>query len=227
MDMTPKILIFTPIFLPIALDLGIDPVHFGIMMTFNLAISICTPPVGSALFIGCSGCQHCHRQSRKPLPCHSMQHWLQPWWPLLYPWAELVPTWIGYWATVRNLVTKIDSKTAKHSNALSNNKSRWFASGKRNWIMKTVANTLPNTVLKTWLRPFSTPKPYCAVTLVSVLFTERTKHLPTKCSAKPTLIGAACEINKPVIRRRRPNWITSRARPPLHRSWKRRWIHER
>ncbi|MEK1980948.1 TRAP transporter large permease [Vibrio parahaemolyticus] len=37
-----------------ALDMGIDPVHFGIMMTFNLAIGICTPPVGSALFIGCS-----------------------------------------------------------------------------------------------------------------------------------------------------------------------------
>ncbi|MGL5470094.1 MAG: TRAP transporter large permease subunit, partial [Shewanella sp.] len=46
--------IFTPILLPIALDLGIDPVHFGIIMTFNLAIGICTPPVGSALFVGCS-----------------------------------------------------------------------------------------------------------------------------------------------------------------------------
>jgi tripartite ATP-independent transporter DctM subunit len=54
MDMTPAVLIFTPIFLPIVLNLGIDPVHFGIMMTFNLAIGICTPPVGSALFIGCS-----------------------------------------------------------------------------------------------------------------------------------------------------------------------------
>ncbi len=54
MDMTPALLIFTPIFLPIALDLGMDPVHFGIMMTFNLCIGICTPPVGSALFIGCS-----------------------------------------------------------------------------------------------------------------------------------------------------------------------------
>ncbi|HIF9176788.1 TPA: TRAP transporter large permease [Photobacterium damselae] len=54
MDMTPAVLIFTPIFLPIVLDMGIDPVHFGIMMTFNLAIGICTPPVGSALFIGCS-----------------------------------------------------------------------------------------------------------------------------------------------------------------------------
>lgn len=54
MDMTPALLIFTPIFLPIALDLSMDPVHFGVMMTFNLCIGICTPPVGSALFIGCS-----------------------------------------------------------------------------------------------------------------------------------------------------------------------------
>lgn len=54
MDMTPALLIFTPIFLPIASDIGIDPVHFGIIMTFNLCIGICTPPVGSALFIGCS-----------------------------------------------------------------------------------------------------------------------------------------------------------------------------
>ncbi|PHM62082.1 TRAP transporter large permease [Xenorhabdus ishibashii] len=54
MDMTPAILIFTPIFLPVAMSMGIDPVHFGIIMTFNLAIGICTPPVGSALFVGCS-----------------------------------------------------------------------------------------------------------------------------------------------------------------------------
>ncbi|MBE2896874.1 TRAP transporter large permease [Pasteurellaceae bacterium HPA106] len=54
MDMTPAVLIFTPIFLPIALDIGVDPVHFGIIMTFSLCIGICTPPVGSALFVGCS-----------------------------------------------------------------------------------------------------------------------------------------------------------------------------
>ena len=54
MDMTPALLIFTPIFLPIALELGVDPVHFGIILTFNLCIGICTPPVGSALFVGCS-----------------------------------------------------------------------------------------------------------------------------------------------------------------------------
>jgi tripartite ATP-independent transporter DctM subunit len=54
MDMTPAVLIFTPIFLPIATNLGMDPVHFGIMMIFNLCIGLCTPPVGSALFVGCS-----------------------------------------------------------------------------------------------------------------------------------------------------------------------------
>lgn len=55
MDMTPAVLIFTPIFLPIAQEqLGMDPVHFGIMMVLNLCVGLCTPPVGSVLFIGCS-----------------------------------------------------------------------------------------------------------------------------------------------------------------------------
>ena len=54
MDMTPAVLIFTPIFLPIATNLGMDPVHFGIMMVFNLCFGLCTPPVGRALFVGCS-----------------------------------------------------------------------------------------------------------------------------------------------------------------------------
>lgn len=52
MDMTPAVLIFTPIFLPIAVDLGIDPVHFGIIMVLNLCVGLCTPPVGSVLFVG-------------------------------------------------------------------------------------------------------------------------------------------------------------------------------
>ena len=53
MDMTPAVLIFTPIFLPIAVQLGMDPIHFGIMMVLNLCIGLCTPPVGSVLFVGC------------------------------------------------------------------------------------------------------------------------------------------------------------------------------
>jgi tripartite ATP-independent transporter DctM subunit len=54
MDITPAVLIFTPIFLPIVQELGISEVHFGIIMILNLCIGLCTPPVGSVLFVGCS-----------------------------------------------------------------------------------------------------------------------------------------------------------------------------
>ncbi|MCD6202403.1 MAG: TRAP transporter large permease [Bacteroidales bacterium] len=55
MDMTPAVLIFTPIFLPVVQNqLGLDPIHFGIIMVLNLSVGLCTPPVGSVLFIGCS-----------------------------------------------------------------------------------------------------------------------------------------------------------------------------
>ena len=53
-DMTPAVLLFTPIFWPIILSLGIDPVHFGVMLIMNLCIGLCTPPVGTCLFLGCS-----------------------------------------------------------------------------------------------------------------------------------------------------------------------------
>jgi tripartite ATP-independent transporter DctM subunit len=53
MDMTPAVLIFTPIFLPVAIKLGVNPIHFGIIMVLNLCIGLCTPPVGSVLFVGC------------------------------------------------------------------------------------------------------------------------------------------------------------------------------
>jgi tripartite ATP-independent transporter DctM subunit len=52
MDMTPAVLIFTPIFLPIVMELGMDPVHFGIVMVLNLCVGLCTPPVGTILFVG-------------------------------------------------------------------------------------------------------------------------------------------------------------------------------
>ncbi|MCT1775294.1 TRAP transporter large permease [Brachybacterium sp. p3-SID957] len=52
MDPTPAILIFTPIFLPIAMELGVDPIHFGMMVTFNLCLGTITPPVGNVLFVG-------------------------------------------------------------------------------------------------------------------------------------------------------------------------------
>ncbi len=53
MDMTPAVLIFTPIFLPVVTSLGMNEVHFGIIMIANLCIGLCTPPVGTCLFIGC------------------------------------------------------------------------------------------------------------------------------------------------------------------------------
>ena len=53
MDITPAVLIFTPIFLPIVTALGMDPVHFGIVIVLNLCVGICTPPVGTVLFVGC------------------------------------------------------------------------------------------------------------------------------------------------------------------------------
>ncbi|MFK3939367.1 TRAP transporter large permease [Alkalihalobacillus sp. NPDC078783] len=52
MDVTPAILIFTPIFLPVVTEFGMDPVHFGIILIFNLCIGNITPPSGSALFVG-------------------------------------------------------------------------------------------------------------------------------------------------------------------------------
>lgn len=54
MDIGPAILIFTPILLPIMAKLGVDPVHFGIIMIYNLAIGTITPPVGSGLYVGAS-----------------------------------------------------------------------------------------------------------------------------------------------------------------------------
>jgi tripartite ATP-independent transporter DctM subunit len=53
MDMTPAVLIFTPIFLPIVKSLGVNLIHFGIIMVMNLCIGLCTPPVGTCLFLGC------------------------------------------------------------------------------------------------------------------------------------------------------------------------------
>ena len=52
LDTTPAILIFTPIFLPIAIQCGLSPVEFGIVITYNLCIGTITPPVGNILFVG-------------------------------------------------------------------------------------------------------------------------------------------------------------------------------
>lgn len=54
MDMSPLIVITTPIFLPVATAFGVDPVHFGVILVLNLGIGLCTPPVGTVLFVGCA-----------------------------------------------------------------------------------------------------------------------------------------------------------------------------
>ncbi|MEP1208145.1 MAG: TRAP transporter large permease [Rhizobiaceae bacterium] len=54
MDMAALILICTPIFLPVAQSLGLDPMQFGMILLVNLGLGLCTPPVGSCLFVGCA-----------------------------------------------------------------------------------------------------------------------------------------------------------------------------
>jgi tripartite ATP-independent transporter DctM subunit len=54
MDMSPAVLIFTPILYPVVTGLGVDPVHFGIILVYNLSMGIVTPPVGTVLFVSCN-----------------------------------------------------------------------------------------------------------------------------------------------------------------------------
>lgn len=69
MDMTPALLIFTPILLPVARQMGMSDIHFGVMLIANLCIGLCTPPVGTCLFIGCGvGKTTIANVTRKALP---------------------------------------------------------------------------------------------------------------------------------------------------------------
>ena len=73
MDMAPLITIMTPILLPVVTAVGVDPVHFGVMMIFNLAVGLCTPPVGSALFVGCAiGKTPIERTAKNMLPLYAV-----------------------------------------------------------------------------------------------------------------------------------------------------------
>ncbi|MGN0995471.1 MAG: TRAP transporter large permease [Candidatus Ventricola sp.] len=73
MDMAPLITIMTPILLPVVTPLGVDPIHFGVIMIFNLAVGLCTPPVGSALFVGCAiGRTPIERTARSMLPLYGV-----------------------------------------------------------------------------------------------------------------------------------------------------------
>ncbi|GLR72608.1 TRAP transporter large permease [Agaribacter marinus] len=96
MDMTPAVLIFTPIFLPIAESLGMSPIHFGIMMVLNLSIGLCTPPVGAVLFVGCSVAKTSIQSITKPmLPLYAMMLIalvLVTYFPML---SEFLPAYFG------------------------------------------------------------------------------------------------------------------------------------
>lgn len=73
MDMAPLITIMTPILLPVVTNpaIAMDPIHFGVMMIFNLAVGLCTPPVGSALFVGCAiGKTPIERTAKNMLPLY-------------------------------------------------------------------------------------------------------------------------------------------------------------
>ena len=75
MDMAPLITIMTPILVPVVTNpaIGMDPVHFGVVMIFNLAVGLCTPPVGSALFVGCAiGKTPIERTSKNMLPLYAV-----------------------------------------------------------------------------------------------------------------------------------------------------------
>lgn len=73
MDMAPLILILTPILLPVATSLGMDPIQFGVVLILNLAIGLCTPPVGGALFVGCAiGKVSIEKMTKSLLPFYAM-----------------------------------------------------------------------------------------------------------------------------------------------------------
>ncbi len=97
MDITPAVLIFTPIFLPVAEQLGISPLHFGIMMVLNLCIGLCTPPVGSILFVGCGvGETTVQKTSKALLPFYAVMI-LVLFLVTYLPWlSEGLPAAMGY-----------------------------------------------------------------------------------------------------------------------------------
>ncbi len=97
MDITPAVLIFTPIFLPVAHQLDISSLHFGIMMVLNLCIGLCTPPVGSILFVGCGiGRTTVARTTRALLPFYGVMV-LVLLLVVYLPWlTEALPRLLGY-----------------------------------------------------------------------------------------------------------------------------------
>jgi tripartite ATP-independent transporter DctM subunit len=97
MDMAPLILICSPILLPVCMSLGMNSITFGIMLIFNLAIGLCTPPVGNALFIGCAvGKRRLENVVKQMLPLYGVMLvglMLVTYVPFFTSW---LPTLMGY-----------------------------------------------------------------------------------------------------------------------------------
>ena len=97
MDMAPLILICTPILLPVIKSIGVDPVHFGIIIMLNLGIGLVTPPVGTTLFVGCA---------IGKIPIDRAARGLWPFWLAMFvvlmlvtyfePIAMTVPRWVSF-----------------------------------------------------------------------------------------------------------------------------------
>lgn len=97
LDMTPAVLIFTPIFLPVAEQLGMSPIQFGIMIVLNLSIGLCSPPVGAVLFITCAIAKTKLEEIIKPL----LPLYLAMFFVLMlvtyFPWfSEAIPAMFGF-----------------------------------------------------------------------------------------------------------------------------------
>lgn len=96
MDMTPAVLIFTPIFLPVVESMGVSPLHFGMIMIMNLCIGLCTPPVGGVLFVGCSVAKISIHELIKPLlPMYAAMVAMLMLVTFIPALSEFLPTYFG------------------------------------------------------------------------------------------------------------------------------------
>ncbi|MCC2604688.1 TRAP transporter large permease [Planctobacterium marinum] len=93
-DMTPAVLIFTPIFLPVAMELGMSPIQFGIMMVLNLSIGLVSPPVGSVLFVSCAVAKtSIHRIIKPMLPLYLVMFLVLMLVTYVPAISEILPRW--------------------------------------------------------------------------------------------------------------------------------------
>ncbi|WP_438862489.1 TRAP transporter large permease [Neptunicella sp.] len=96
LDMTPAVLIFTPIFLPVAMQLGMSPLQFGIMIVLNLSIGLCSPPVGAVLFVTCAIAKTKLEKIIKPLLPLYAAMFVVLMLVTYVPWiSEFLPDWLG------------------------------------------------------------------------------------------------------------------------------------